>query len=74
MLSSSRSFLRVAIYALQIHLVNNTGITLAQKSSALITHLNLSFQTNAEDPFLNINYEVRIERWSLEVLFCIEFQ
>lgn len=59
-MSSSRSFLKVVIYALQIHLVNNTGITLAQRSTAFITHHNLSFQTNADDPFLNINYEVGI--------------
>ncbi|XP_065210163.1 chondroitin sulfate proteoglycan 4 [Planococcus citri] len=56
--SSSRSFLKVVTYALQIHLVNNTGITLAQRSTAFITHHNLSFQTNANDPFLNINYEI----------------
>lgn len=58
MLSSSISFLRLSIITLQLHLVSNTGIMLSHKSFALITRHNLSFQTNADDPLLNIKYEI----------------
>lgn len=57
-LSSALAFLKLSVFVLELHQVNNTGITLAQKSSALITHNNLAFQTNADDPLLHIKYDV----------------
>ncbi len=58
-LSSSISYLRLSIFELQLRLINNSGVTVAEKSSSLITTSSLLFETNADDPFLSVKYEVR---------------
>ncbi|XP_068083524.1 chondroitin sulfate proteoglycan 4 [Anabrus simplex] len=56
--TSSAGFLRVSAFPLQLRLVNNTGLIITHKAAARITASNLTFTTNAEDPNLDIRYEV----------------
>ena len=46
--------LRVEPFELQIYVVNNTGMTVAAGSSALLTSYNLTFTTNAPEQGLNL--------------------
>ena len=46
--------LRVQTFQLDVMVVNNTGLTLASGTSALITPYNLTFTTNAPEQGLNI--------------------
>ncbi|KAK6642782.1 hypothetical protein RUM43_004284 [Polyplax serrata] len=51
-------FLRISSFPLEIRLLNNTGIVLTHKSFVKITSYNLTFVTNADDPTLEIRYDV----------------
>ena len=46
--------LHVEPFKLQIYVVNNTGMTVAAGSSALVTSYNLTFTTNAPEQGLNL--------------------
>ena len=48
--------LHVEPFELQIYVVNNTGMTVAAGSSALLTSYNLTFTTNAPEQGLNLRY------------------
>lgn len=47
--TSPASSIRVSVLPLQLRMMNNTGLVLIHKSSALITPYNLSFVPNSED-------------------------
>ena len=46
--------IQVETFVLQIFAVNNTGLTVAAGSSALLTSYNLTFTTNAPQQSLNL--------------------
>lgn len=54
--TSARIFLPVSILPLQLRMVNNTGLILIHKSSALITPWNLSFISNSDDDNIDVKY------------------
>lgn len=45
-----------------MRLENNTGAVLTHNSWVHITPTNLSFTTNADDPMLQIEYKVKVNR------------
>ena len=53
--------LHVQPFKLQIYVVNNTGMTVAAGSSALLTSYNLTFTTNAPEQGLNLRYVKSIQ-------------
>lgn len=56
--TSATAFLRVSAFPLQLRLVNNTGVVLTHRAAVPILPANLTFLTNADDPDLEILYEV----------------
>jgi chondroitin sulfate proteoglycan 4 len=53
--------LRIQTFKLDVLVVNNTGLTLASGTSALITPHNLTFTTNAPEQGLNIRYSSTVD-------------
>ncbi|KAK3912268.1 Chondroitin sulfate proteoglycan 4 [Frankliniella fusca] len=56
--TSATAFLRVSAFPLQLRLVNNTGVVLTHRAAVTILSANLTFLTNADDPDLEVLYEV----------------
>ncbi|XP_052121677.1 chondroitin sulfate proteoglycan 4 isoform X2 [Frankliniella occidentalis] len=56
--TSATAFLRVSAFPLQLRLVNNTGVVLTHRAAVTILPANLTFLTNADDPDLEVLYEV----------------
>ncbi|RZF41494.1 hypothetical protein LSTR_LSTR000208 [Laodelphax striatellus] len=56
--TSSAAILRISVYPLVIRPGNNTGVVLTHHSWVRITSANLSYTTNADDPTLQILYQV----------------
>ena len=56
--TSPAAFLRVSAFPLQLRLVNNTGLILTHRAAAHISPGNLTFTSNAEDPDLDVRYEI----------------
>lgn len=52
--TSSRIYLPVSLMPLQLRMVNNTGLFLVHKSTALITPWNLSFISNSDDDNIDV--------------------
>lgn len=52
--TSERAYLPVSVLPLQLRMINNTGLMLIHKSSALITPYNLSFISNSEDDNIDV--------------------
>ncbi|CAB3369577.1 Hypothetical predicted protein [Cloeon dipterum] len=58
-LTSPVAVLSVVAFALQLRLVNNTGLVMTHNSSTLIMPKNLAFVTNADDPeSIEIKFEI----------------
>lgn len=49
-------FLPVSVVPLQLRMINNTGLILVHKKSALITPWNLSFSSNSEEDNVDVKY------------------
>lgn len=58
--TSAAVYLPVSVMPLQLRMINNTGLILVHKSSALITPWNLSFISNSEDDNVDIRYSAII--------------
>lgn len=58
--TSAPAFLRVSAFPLQLRLINNTGVVLTHRAAVPILAANLTFLTNADDPDLEILYEVGV--------------
>ncbi|XP_069672310.1 chondroitin sulfate proteoglycan 4 [Periplaneta americana] len=56
--TSPAAFLRISAFPLQLRLVNNTGLVLTHRAAARISAANLTFTSNAEDPDLDVRYEI----------------
>lgn len=56
--TSDTVLLSVSIHPLKLRLVNNTGLMMIHKSSALITSSNLSISTNTADESIDVHYEI----------------
>ncbi|XP_039276162.1 chondroitin sulfate proteoglycan 4-like [Nilaparvata lugens] len=56
--TSSAAILRISVFPLVIRPANNTGVVLTHHSWVRITAANLSYTTNADDPTLQILYQV----------------
>lgn len=56
--TSAAVFLRVSVLPLQLRMINNTGLILIHKSSALITPWNLSFISNSDDENIDVRFDV----------------
>lgn len=54
--TSAHIYLPVSIMPLQLRMVNNTGLFLIHKSTALITPWNLSFISNSDDDNIDVTY------------------
>lgn len=54
--TSPAVFLPVSIVPLQLRMINNTGLILVHRKSALITPWNLSFGSNSEDENVEVKY------------------
>lgn len=54
--TSEKAYLPVSVLPLQLRMINNTGLILIHKSSALITPWNLSFVSNSEDDNIDVKY------------------
>lgn len=52
--TSEKAYLPVSVLPLQLRMINNTGLMLIHKSSALITPNNLSFVSNSEDDNIDV--------------------
>lgn len=52
--TSEKAFLPVSVLPLQLRMINNTGLVLIHKSSALIMPCNLSFVSNSEDDNIDV--------------------
>lgn len=50
--------LPVSVLPLQLRMINNTGLMLVHKSSALITPTNLSFIANSEDDQIDVKFKI----------------
>lgn len=50
--------LGVSVLPLQLTMINNTGLILVHKSSAVITPWNLSFISNSEEENVDVNFEI----------------
>lgn len=51
-------YLPVSIVPLHLRMINNTGLVLIHKSSALITPSNLSFVSNSDDENIDVKYNI----------------
>nr|CAD7456886.1 unnamed protein product [Timema tahoe] len=51
-------FLRLSAFPLQLRLVNNTGLIITRGVGTLITSANLGFDSNADDPDLDVRYDI----------------
>lgn len=56
--TSEKVYLPVSILPLQLRMINNTGLVLVHKSSALITPWNLSFVSNSDDDNIDVRYNI----------------
>ncbi|XP_046998026.1 chondroitin sulfate proteoglycan 4 [Schistocerca americana] len=56
--TSAAAVLRIAAYPLQLTLINNTGLVITHRTWARLQPGNLSFAVNADDPSLDVRYEV----------------
>lgn len=56
--TSEKIRLPVSILPLQLRMINNTGLMLVHKSSALITPWNLSFVSNSDDDNIDVKYNI----------------
>lgn len=56
--TSEKVLLPVSILPLQLRMINNTGLVLVHKSSALITPWNLSFVSNSDDDNIDVKYNI----------------
>ncbi|KAL1375850.1 hypothetical protein pipiens_017241 [Culex pipiens pipiens] len=56
--TSPSSAIRVSVLPLQLRMMNNTGLVLIHKSSALITPHNLSFVPNSEEDNVDMRFDV----------------
>lgn len=54
--TSPASTVRVSVLPLQLRMMNNTGLVLIHKSSALITPYNLSFVPNSDEENVDMKY------------------
>lgn len=61
-------FLPVSVVPLQLRMINNTGLILVHKKSALITPWNLSFGSNSEDENVDVKYVKHLLSCKLKVL------
>lgn len=52
--TSEKAYLPVSVLPLQLRMVNNTGLVLIHKSSAIISSSNLSFVSNSEDDNIDV--------------------
>lgn len=58
--TSPAVYLPVTVMPLQLRMINNTGLILVHKSSALITPWNLSFISNSDEDNVDIRYVLNI--------------
>ncbi|XP_053692185.1 chondroitin sulfate proteoglycan 4 [Sabethes cyaneus] len=56
--TSPASTVRVSVLPLQLRMVNNTGLVLIHKSSALITPHNLSFVPNSDEENVDMRFDI----------------
>ncbi|XP_063215529.1 chondroitin sulfate proteoglycan 4 isoform X2 [Bacillus rossius redtenbacheri] len=56
--TSAPAFLRIVAFPLQLRLVNNTGLVMTWGAGARITPTHLGFESNADDPDLDVRYDV----------------
>lgn len=56
--TSDKVYLPVSVLPLQLRMINNTGLVLIHKSSALITPSNLSFVSNSEDDNIDVKFTI----------------
>lgn len=56
--TSEKVYLPVSTLPLQLRMINNTGLILVHKSSALITPWNLSFVSNSDDDNIDVRYNI----------------
>ncbi|KXJ80689.1 hypothetical protein RP20_CCG023888 [Aedes albopictus] len=56
--TSPASSVRVSVLPLQLRMINNTGLVLIHKSSALITPFNLSFVPNSDEENVDMRFDI----------------
>ncbi|XP_058818725.1 chondroitin sulfate proteoglycan 4 [Topomyia yanbarensis] len=56
--TSPASTIHVSVLPLQLRMINNTGLVLIHKSSALITPHNLSFVPNSDEENVDMRYDI----------------
>lgn len=56
--TSPAVILPVSVLPLQLRMINNTGLILIHKSSAIITPWNLSFISNSEEDYIDAKFEI----------------
>ncbi|KAJ8876688.1 hypothetical protein PR048_021135 [Dryococelus australis] len=56
--TSAPVFLRIVAFPLQLRLVNNTGLMITRGAGARVTPAYLGFESNADDPELDVRYDV----------------